>query len=62
MPLQVVAEMTPTERGALMRFATSVTRAPLGGFAHLNPPLTLHKVGLPLDRRLCSSLRDFAAI
>ena len=48
MAVQVVAEMTPKERGALMKFATSVTRAPLGGFAHLNPPLTLHKVAAPL--------------
>ena len=53
MPVQVVAEMTPKERGALMKFATSVTRAPLGGFAHLNPPLTLHKVSVPLDYGLC---------
>ena len=44
LPWQVVAEMTPKERGALMKFATSVTRAPLGGFAHLNPPFTLHRV------------------
>ncbi|EIE23025.1 hypothetical protein COCSUDRAFT_15978, partial [Coccomyxa subellipsoidea C-169] len=31
-------------RSALMKFATSVSRAPLGGFKHLNPPLTLHRV------------------
>ena len=51
-PLQVVAEMTPKERGALMKFTTSVTRAPLGGFAHLNPPLTLHKACLHSDMAL----------
>ena len=32
------------ERQAVMRFVTSCSRAPLGGFQHLNPPLTLHKV------------------
>ncbi len=43
--LQVVAEMSKAERSALMKFATSVSRAPLGGFKHLNPPLTVHKAG-----------------
>ncbi len=46
--LQVVGEMSKTERSALMKFATSVSRAPLGGFKHLNPPLTIHKAGPPL--------------
>ncbi len=40
--------MGPKERSALMKFATSVSRAPLGGFKHLNPPLTLHRVSCPL--------------
>ena len=43
--VQVVADMSKEERCALMKFATSVSRAPLGGFKHLNPPLTVHKVG-----------------
>ena len=42
--VQVVADMSKEERCALMKFATSVSRAPLGGFKHLNPPLTVHKV------------------
>ena len=37
--------MSKAERSALMKFATSVSRAPLGGFKHLNPPLTVHKAG-----------------
>ncbi|KAK9903317.1 hypothetical protein WJX75_002686 [Coccomyxa subellipsoidea] len=41
---KVVEEMGMKERSALMKFATSVSRAPLGGFKHLNPPLTLHRV------------------
>jgi hypothetical protein len=41
---QVVSEMTPAERSALLRFATSTSRAPLGGFRFLQPPLTIHKV------------------
>lgn len=45
--LQVVGEMSKAQRSALMKFATSVSRAPLGGFKHLNPPLTVHKAGLP---------------
>ena len=42
--LQVVADLSKAERSALMKFATSVSRAPLGGFKHLIPPLTIHKV------------------
>jgi hypothetical protein len=44
LPCQVVGEMTPAERSALLRFATSISRAPLGGFRFLQPPLTIHKV------------------
>ena len=40
----MVAELSKAERSALMKFATSVSRAPLGGFKHLIPPLTIHKV------------------
>lgn len=31
------------EQRALLKFVTSVSRAPLGGFKHLTPPLTIHK-------------------
>lgn len=41
---QVVADFTPTQRGMLLRFITSSSRAPLGGFKHLQPPLTIAKV------------------
>ncbi|KAF6266493.1 hypothetical protein COO60DRAFT_1469979 [Scenedesmus sp. NREL 46B-D3] len=40
---RVVAELSAEERGALLRFVTSTSRAPLGGFKHLQPPLTIHK-------------------
>ena len=48
---QVVGEMSKAERSALMKFATSVSRAPLGGFKHLNPPLTVHKARPPCSMR-----------
>ena len=32
------------EQRSLLKFVTSCSRAPLGGFSHLNPPLTIHKV------------------
>lgn len=41
--LQVVEGLTAEQRGLLLRFITSVSRAPLGGFRHMNPPLTIHK-------------------
>jgi hypothetical protein len=41
---EVVEEMTAAQRSALLRFVTSSSRAPLGGFQHLNPPFTLHRV------------------
>lgn len=39
-----MTSLSDKERQAVMRFVTSCSRAPLGGFQHLNPPLTLHKV------------------
>ena len=50
--LQVVSEMSKAERSALMKFATSVSRAPLGGFKHLNPSLTVHKAGPVLPAQI----------
>ena len=44
---QVMSSLSDKERQAVMRFVTSCSRAPLGGFQHLNPPLTLHKVLQP---------------
>eukprot|EP00198_Chlamydomonas_reinhardtii_P008168 XP_001697505.1 ubiquitin-protein ligase [Chlamydomonas reinhardtii] len=41
---RVVAELTPAQQAALLRFVTSCSRPPLGGFRYLQPPLTLHKV------------------
>ena len=32
------------EQRALLKFVTSCSRAPLGGFCHLTPPLTIHRV------------------
>lgn len=40
-----MSELTPKEMGLLLKFITSCSRAPLGGFKYLHPPLTLHKVG-----------------
>jgi ubiquitin-protein ligase E3 B len=43
----VVAAFTPAERSALLRFVTSCSRPPLGGFRHLHPPFCIHKVDCP---------------
>lgn len=47
----VVRKLGREDRRALLRFATSSSRGPLGGFAYLSPPFTIHKVdcgGAPL--------------
>lgn len=41
---EAVERMTPDDRSALLRFVTACSRPPLGGFAYLRPPLTIHKV------------------
>jgi HECT-domain (ubiquitin-transferase) len=41
---RVVASMSDAERRALLKFVTGTGRAPLGGFQHLEPPLTIAKV------------------
>jgi HECT-domain (ubiquitin-transferase) len=41
---KVVAGLSNSERAALLKFATSCGRPPLGGFQHLTPPFTLYKV------------------
>ncbi|KAI3428601.1 hypothetical protein D9Q98_007424 [Chlorella vulgaris] len=40
----VVRSLSQDDQSALLKFVTSCRRAPLGGFQHLNPPLTIHKV------------------
>lgn len=37
-------ELEPAQRSAVVRFVTSTGRAPLGGFQHLHPPFTIHRV------------------
>uniref|UniRef100_A0A1D2AFA3 HECT-type E3 ubiquitin transferase n=1 Tax=Auxenochlorella protothecoides TaxID=3075 RepID=A0A1D2AFA3_AUXPR len=39
-----VAGMDATSQAALLKFVTSVSRPPLGGFQHLAPPFAIHKV------------------
>ncbi|GAB4814415.1 hypothetical protein N2152v2_001461 [Parachlorella kessleri] len=41
---KVLEGFSQEDRKALLKFVTSCSRAPLGGFRHLNPPLTIHKV------------------
>ncbi|KAF5840138.1 hypothetical protein DUNSADRAFT_17621 [Dunaliella salina] len=41
---KVVSEFSPNERGLLLKFVTSCSRAPLGGFKYLHPPFLIHKV------------------
>lgn len=41
---QAVRSMCPRDRAALLKFVTSSSRPPLGGFKYLQPPFTVHKV------------------
>ncbi|GBF97295.1 hypothetical protein Rsub_09986 [Raphidocelis subcapitata] len=41
---EVVREFGAAQRAALLRFVTSSSRPPLGGFRHLHPPFTVHRV------------------
>jgi len=41
---RVLGEFGPAERAALLRFVTASSRPPLGGFAALDPPFTIHRV------------------
>ncbi|KAJ5713864.1 uncharacterized protein N7483_011045 [Penicillium malachiteum] len=47
---QVLHEMTPEERQAVVRFVTSTPRAPLLGFSHLNPPFSIRDSGNDQER------------
>lgn len=40
----VVRSMNPKEMSQLLKFVTSCSRAPIGGFKFLHPPFTIHKV------------------
>lgn len=40
---QVLAEFDTPRRAAALKFATSCSRPPLLGFAHLQPPFCIHK-------------------
>lgn len=41
---KVLGSLNTEERSAFLKFVTSCSRPPLGGFKHMQPPLTLHKV------------------
>ncbi|KAI3937413.1 hypothetical protein MKX01_040079 [Papaver californicum] len=41
---EVIAGFEPKDRGMLLKFVTSCSRAPLLGFKHLQPTFTIHKV------------------
>jgi hypothetical protein len=44
---QVLHQFSPRDRAALLKFVTSCSRAPLGGFEYMNPPFVIHKVVPP---------------
>lgn len=46
---KVLRSISPQDRSMVLRFATSSSRAPLGGFRHLHPPFTLQKVAVSGD-------------
>ncbi|KAJ3022338.1 UNVERIFIED_CONTAM: Ubiquitin-protein ligase E3B [Siphonaria sp. JEL0065] len=41
---QVVEEMSPKEKNAFLKFVTSCSNPPVGGFRHLDPPFTIRFV------------------
>jgi ubiquitin-protein ligase E3 C len=45
----VVASMTSKQQAALLRFVTSCERPPPLGFASMNPPFTIQRVGIMRD-------------
>jgi HECT-domain (ubiquitin-transferase) len=54
-PAQVMRGMSAAERAAILKFATSTSRPPLGGFKHLNPPLVIHKAWRSSAHVVCLS-------
>ncbi|CUM54551.1 uncharacterized protein AC631_02252 [Debaryomyces fabryi] len=47
---EVISEMNPEERFKLIKFVTSVSRAPLLGFGSLNPKFGIRNAGRSIDR------------
>lgn len=47
---EIVYEMTPEEKSKLIKFVTSVSRAPLLGFAVLNPKFGIRNSGRDVTR------------
>ena len=45
--IQVVAELDETEQALLLKFVTSCSRPPLGGFQYLHPPLCCLQLFFP---------------
>ncbi|KAJ3069981.1 Ubiquitin-protein ligase E3B [Podochytrium sp. JEL0797] len=41
---QVITEMSPKEKNAFLKFVTSCSNPPVGGFRHLEPPFTIRYV------------------
>lgn len=50
----MVSGFSAEQRQALLKFATSCSRGPLGGFKHLVPPLCIHKVRPPAGSRIAA--------
>uniref|UniRef100_A0A7S1SW68 HECT-type E3 ubiquitin transferase n=1 Tax=Tetraselmis chuii TaxID=63592 RepID=A0A7S1SW68_9CHLO len=44
---KVLHQFSSRDRAALLKFVTSCSRAPLGGFEYMNPPFVIHKVPCP---------------
>merc|ERR1711957_228176 len=60
---QAMKAMSPENRMKVLRFVTSCSRTPLLGFAHLQPPFTLHKVSIRGDgEKLPSASTCFNAL
>jgi hypothetical protein len=55
---RVVGGMTADERRELLKFITGSRRTPLGGFAHLEPPLVIYKVDCDASLFACLGGHD----
>ncbi len=47
---KVVKDMAPADRRKFLKFATSCSKAPVGGFSHLSPPFTIRFVSEENDQ------------
>ena len=57
----VLRGFTPAQRSSFLRFVTACSRPPLGGFRHLHPPFTVHRVPSEGAPHVVMALMGFSA-